>query len=339
MSGSSRAAPRRLTGGPARLLILALALPLVSSAAHGLASAEPPPAAARLTAAEARAAGSTISVARRTAAGSAIVEVQPGSETAASRILAASPDGRAVALAAAPAAADGTLLIAFADGAQLRVHLPGVGGAAFSPTGDTVAAIDGQGCLWLVDTRTGAARRVPAGPFGGSPLLGADGSILALAVSSVEAPIESRAVRVDPAGGQTTPLSDDALVYAIAPLDRGGLAMTVHEPGRTLVRRVDGQEASVLADLGPDATAVSVSSDGRRIAFQRGSRGVFVIEAPGQAARRIGAGTSPQLSPDGASLLLQRDGGTLLASLDGGAATVALAPLATFIGCEGGCLP
>jgi hypothetical protein len=174
------------------------------------------------------------------------------------------------------------------------------------------------------------------GPFLGAPIVLPDGSLLLLAVSSVEAPHRSRLVRFEPASGVVTPVSGDELVYAAFLLDDGGIAFVVHEPGRTVVRRTRiGDNASELvADLGADAVNASVSGDGRTIAFEASGSGIFVIDRPGAHPRRLGDGASPCLAPDGSALLVRRGGVTLVLALDGSTLAV-LDGMAGFLGATG----
>lgn len=338
MSTFRRASARNVPRARRRLLALVTLLPLVTGLAMGVASAEPPPAVLRLSASEAQRSGAAISLLRHDLPGAALLEVAPPPSSTAHWPLAAAADGRIVALSGPPGTLDGELTIASADGSQVRIHLAGVSGAGFAPAGDRLAAIDGNGSLWLVDAGSGASRRVADGPFVGSPVFAADGSLLVLSASSVEAPYRSSPVRIDPEGGSATPLSGDELVYGVFPLADGALALVVHQPGGTVVKRVGGGDASVLADLGPDATSVDVSADGSRIAFQRGALGVFLIDGLGAPARHVGAGSAPTISPDGGLLLVRRGASTALLSSDA-AVLGEYAGAVAFIDCEGGCLP
>jgi hypothetical protein len=306
----------------------------------GVASADPPSPADRLSAAEAAQSGAAIRLARHAVPGDLVLEViaDRGSAAAglATTLLAVAPDGEAAALADRVGEPSGLLTLARSDGSQLRVLLPGLLAASFSPDGRRLMVIDGRGSVWQIDAESGDARALGDGPFLGAPIVLADGSLLLLAVSSVEAPHLSRLVRFEPASGVATPVSGDELVYAAFPLDDGGVAFAVHEPGHTVVRRIRiGDTASELvADLGADAVNASVSGDGRTIAFEASGSGIFVIDRPGALPRRLGDGTSPCLATDGSALLVRRGVGTLVLALDG--STLAeLDGAARFVGSEG----
>jgi hypothetical protein len=208
------------------------------------------------------------------------------------------------------------LTLARADGSQTRVNLPGLIGAGFAPDGAWLAVIDGRGALWRVAAQSGAAMLLAVGPFVGSPIVRADGSILLLAVPSVSAPISSSLVRLDPESGSSQTLSDDRLVYAAFPLADGSLALSAHEVGRTVVRRITGNRSDMVADLGPGAIDVSVAPDGRQIAFARG-RDVMYLPASNGSARGLGTGSSPRFAPDGSALMIVDGGMTRVLALDG----------------------
>lgn len=338
MSTSRRAAARHLPGAARRLLVLLMLLPLATSVAIGVASAEPPPAVTHLNAEDARRSGASVSLVRHDLPGARLLTFVESAVSTEARLLAVASDGSSVALAAPPFSTDGELIIAAADGAQLRVRLPGVSGAAFGPGNDRLAVIDGVGSLWLVDPGSGASRRLADGPFVGSPTFETDGSLLLLAASSFEAPYRSGPVLVAVADGSVTPISGDELVYAIFSLNDGARALVVHEPDGTVVKRLSATDSSIVADLGPDATGVTVSTDATRVAFQRGDGGVFLIDRPGALPRRIGDGSDPTISPDGNLILVRRGASSTLLSADGGV-VAEYEGAAAFIGCVGGCLP
>jgi hypothetical protein len=156
-----------------------------------------------------------------------------------------------------------------------------------------------------------------------------------LSVSSVEAPVRSRLVRITPSSGAVTPLSVDELVYAGFPLADGGLAVVAHEPGRTVVRRVAQGASELLADLGPGAVNVAVARDGREIAYELAGRGIFLLDRPGASPRSLGAGSQPCFAADGALLLVRRGTGMAALALDGSvvAVTERQAGLAGSVGC------
>lgn len=338
MSASGRAAARHLSDAARRLLVMLTLLPLATGLVIGVASAEPPPAVVQLDAAGARRSGMAVSLTRHELGAAALVEVAIPAAPGNARLLAVAPDGRSAALVVSPPSPDGELVIVAADGAQLRIRLLGVAAAGFAPGGDRLAVIDGSGSAWLVDVASGASRRIADGPFVGSPSFGADGSLLLLAASSFEAPYRSQPVVVAVADGSSTTISQDELVYAIFSLSDGSRALVVHERGQTVVKRLSATASSVVAELGPDATGVTISADGSRIAFQRGQAGVFLIERPGAPPRWVSDGSHPALSPDGGLLLVRRGASTALLSADG-SLVAEYDGAAAFLGCSGECLP
>jgi len=333
MSAFLGAAARRHPPADVRHVGSVLALPLILVLlAVGVASADRPTAALRVSAADAARSGSLITLMPHAVGGATLLEVQPA--TAAS-LLAVSADGSQAALADQLAQLSGSLTIARADGSQLRLQLPGLLAAGFAVDGTWLAVVDGRGALWEVDAATGDAALVADGPFLGSPIAAADGSLMLLSVSSVEAPVRSRLVRITPSNGAVTPLSADELVYAGFPLADGGLAVVAHEPGRTVVRRVAQGASELLADLGPGAVNVAVARDGREIAYELPGRGIFLLDLPGASPRSLGAGSQPCFAADGASILVRRGTGTAALALDGSvvAATERQAGLAGSAGC------
>lgn len=328
-------ARQRPPGELRQVATLAILLVIVAAITAGIASAELPAGVTRLSAAEAERAGSTVRLTEHRVGASTLVEVQPGASALA--LLAVSADGSQAALADQVGELSGALTLARADGSQLRLQLPGLLAAAFAGDGDWLAVIDGRGALWRVDADSGNARPLADGPFIGSPLAADDGSLLLLAVPSVEAPYQSQLVRFAPSTGVVTPLSSDELVYAAFPLADGGLAVVAHVPGRTVVRQLTGTDEPVVADLGPGAVNVAVAPDGWQIAFERGGEGIFVLDAPGSAARSLGPGSRPCFAADGASLLVRRGGEAVVLDLDGSVIAV-VNGLAAFAGSIG-CLP
>jgi hypothetical protein len=303
--------------------------------AAGIASAELPPGVTRLSAADAERAGATIGLVRHTIGASSVVEVRP--QAAEMTLLAVSPDGSQVALADQVGEIFGALTLARADGSQLRVQLPGLLAAGFAAEGAWLVVIDGRGALWRLATDSGQATPIADGPFAGSPIADADGSLLLLAVPSVDAPYRSQLVRLDQATGASVPLSGQELVYAAFPMGDGSLAIVAHEPGGTVVHQLNGGEERMLANLGPGATNAAAAPDGRRIAFERGDEGIFILDAPGMAPRSLGTGSRPCFAPDGASLLVRRGEQTVVIGLDG-RVLAAMDQQGAFVGSTG-CLP
>jgi hypothetical protein len=215
--------------------------------------------------------------------------------------------------------------------------MPGLTAAAFAPDGSWLAALDGTGSLWRVEAADGSPTRLREGPFIGPVTVEPGGSVLALAVSSVEAPFVSQPVRIHVAASIVERLAADRLVYAVQRLDDGSLAAVVHRPQGTEVRILDGPRAGPLVDLGEDAVNAAVSGDGRKVAWERDG-GVFVMDLPDGAARRIVTGSAPAFAPDGRSLLVRSATGTDLVGLDGGL-LAKLGPAAGFAACGEECRP
>lgn len=335
MSASRGALARPCPTGDPRILALLAALLSLSVLAVGVASADPPAGVSKLSAGDAERAGATIQLKRRAVGASTLVEV--GSQASGLELVAISPDGSQAAMTDQLAEATGSLILAGADGSQFRIRLPGILGAAFAADAAWVAVVDARGSLWRIDAGTGRPDLLADGPFIGSPIVADDGSLLLLAVPSVEAPYRSMLVRLAPATGIATPVSDDELVYQAFPLDDGGLAIVAHEPGRTVVRHLTGGDEALIGDLGPGAINVAVSPDGRRVAFERDGAGIFLIDAPGSAPRRIGTGSRPCFDADGSALLVRRESESMVLAPDGSILAVA-GELAAFAGSTG-CLP
>jgi len=188
--------------------------------------------------------------------------------------------------------------------------------AGFAPDGSWLAICDGLGRLWRVDSASGATQLIADGPFAGSLLVEPGGSILALAVSSVEAPFMSHLVRLGPAGQAAEMVSDAGLVYAMAALADGSLAVVSHRPAGTLIQRLaDGQVVS-STDLGSGAVNVSMSSDGAIVAWEQD--GQLVVRSGQAPARVLGPGQRPRVAPNGRMVLVDAAaGGTSVLSVDG----------------------
>jgi hypothetical protein len=316
-----------------RVVALVAVVPLlVTLLVHAASAADPAPSVRRLDAGAARRGGVAVTLVRTDGPPAAVVEVRAtdGSQYAGT-LLAVAPDGASAALAdiADPAAA--VLVIARTDGTQLRVEMAGLIAATFSADGGRLAAIDGRGRLWAVDTATATARSLADGPFIDAPLVEADGTTLALAVPSIEAPFRSRLVAVDPAGNVRI-LSDEELVYDAARLADGSLVAVAHRPEGTLVGVVGGAPGEPLADLGPDAVNVSLSADGSVMAWESAGR-IFVRAGDGPPVE-VGPGTEPAVAVDGSSLLVRRDGASTLIGLDG-SALARFAAASALVACAG----
>jgi len=335
MSASRGALARPLPDSVPRTLAL-LAIPLlVGFLAIGVVSAELPASVSRLTPADAERAGATIRLVRRPVATSTLVEVAP--QTGGLTLLAISADGTLAALADGIGESSGSLILASADGSQIRVRLPGLLGAGFAADAAWLAVLDGRGALWRVESGSGGAALLATGPFIGSPTVAENGSLLVLAVSSVEAPYRSMLVRLTPATGLAEPVADEGLVYGAFPLDQDAVAIVAHERGSTVIRRLANGEDRLLADLGPGAVNASVTPDGRRMVFERDGAGIFLLDGPRATPRHIGAGTRPCFAADGSVLLIRRADQSVVVTPDGSLLTVA-SGLAAFAGSVG-CLP
>ena len=310
----ARRARRRLA------LILGL-FPLASGLVLGSAVAERAPAVTRVSSGEAAQAGQAIVIASQEGLASGLAEVRVPSAVSVTRsngtdqLLAVAPDGDTVAVAGQIGPESTALIVARSDGSQLRVELPGLISAAFAPDEPWLAVIDGRGALWQVAAGDGTAHQIAAGPYTGQPAIQADGSVLALRVPSVEAPHWSELVRTAP-DGTTTALTDESLVYGVQPLGDGTLAVIAHRPTGTVVMRLDGERATVMADLGLDAVNVAVDRSAASVAWERGGE-IFLQRVSGGRPQRIAAGTQPRFSPDGRALLVELPGGTQLVEPDG----------------------
>lgn len=316
-----------------RAIALAAIVPLLAMLIVNVASAaDPEPTVRRLDAGAARRDGVSVALRRIPGPPAAILEVRAtdGAQFA-GRLLAVAPDASSAALADAPGPAAAVLVIARADGTQLRLEMPGLLAATFSSDGSRLAAVDGHGRLWAVDTVRASAQPIADGPFIDAPIVEPDGTTIALAVPSIEAPFASRLVAIDPAG-EVSLLSDEELVYDALRLADGSLVAVAHRPQGTVLALAGTDRRGTLADLGPDAVNVSLSADGTVIAWESGGR-IFVRAAGGPPAE-IGPGAEPAVAPDGASILVRRDGATALVRLDG-AEIGRFAAASAFVECAG----
>jgi hypothetical protein len=326
---------RQSPGDTGRIALFLMIAMLLAALAVGLASAELPARTVRLSAEDATRGGSRVGLTLGASGGTALLEVQSSAEAA--HLLAVSPNGGQAALADRVGDLSGTLILAEFDGAQVRVSLPGILGAGYATDGAWLAVLDGRGALWQVDSANGDAVQLAEGPFLGTPIVAEDGSVVLLAVPSVEAPYRSRLIRFAPSSGAVTTLASDELVYAGYPLDDGTLALVAHQPGGTVVRKIGPRLAQVLADLGPGAVNVAVAGDARHIAFEQQGHGIFMVDLPGGSARSVGTGSRPCFAPDSSLLLVQRDGESAALSIDG--SVLAITPRLTGIIGSAGCLP
>jgi len=325
---------RRQPPDEVRRIALLAAIPLLLAIfAAGVASADLPSRIVGLSAEDAARSGSAIGLVPHAVAGSSLLEVPTGDR--ATRLLAVSPDGAQVALADRVGELFGSLIVANADGSQLRVSLPGLLSAGYAADGSWLAAVDGRGVLWQIHPASGEVRQLAEGPFLGTPVAAADGSLMLLSVPSVAAPYRSRLIRIVPSSGAVTTLASDELVYAGYPLNDGTLAVVAHEPGGTVVRRIGPGVRQLLANLGPGAINVAVTKDGHRIAFEKAGSGIFLVDRPGAAPRSLGPGSRPCFAADGSTLLVQRGDASAALSVDGSvlAITDRLTGIVGSVGC------
>jgi hypothetical protein len=337
MSARSRAPARSHSRGLRRARLLLPISSLLAMITAGVASAEPPPGVQALTAVEAARSGSTIRLVPRPDLDPRLVEVRLANSWPTARLLAVAPTGTRVAVADRIDLVQATLTVAEQDGSQLRVGMPGLLAAAFSPDGEWLAVIDGAGSLWKVIAGTAAATRLAPGPFLGPLSVEPGGTVLLAAVSSVEAPFVSRLARFDPEAGSLAGVSDDKLVYGSTVLADGSIAVVAHEPHGTVVNLVTRDGRSRLAELGPGAVHVSVSLDGSHVAWER-EGGIYLRDIAAGSTWRVAAGSRPRLSRDGRSLLAGDGDATVLLGLDG-SRLARFAGAVAFAGCESGCRP
>jgi len=296
-------------------------LPLASGLMLGSAVAERAPAVSRVSSDEAAQSGQSIVIARHDDLAAGLAEVRVPSSISVTRnggadqLLAVAPDAAAAAVAGLIGPGTTPLILARTDGSQLQVELPGLIAAAYAPDSSWIGVIDGRGALWRVAATDGAAEQVAAGPFIGEPVIEADGSVQVVRVPSVEAPFRSELVSVKPEGTATA-LTSEALVYGAQPMADGSLAVVAHRPTGTVVLRLAGGRASVMADLGADAVHVAVDRRAAAVAWDQGGS-VFLQRLPDGRAEQIAAGTHPRFSADGQALLVDLPTGTQLIEADG----------------------
>lgn len=323
---------------------VAVGLAVIVVASSPEVRAGPPPPVTALDEASIRAAGRTIALPTLTVKGIPLLNPTGPGLVPPARILAAAPDGSVVAVSRVDRGQVGPLTIAREDGSQLDVELPGVRGAAFDGSGAWMAVVDLAGALWGVDAQSGAASRLADGPFGSAPAVLADGRVLAIRLSSVNAPTWAAAVIVHPTSGEESPVasstdSQDQLVYQASPMSDGTIALVRHRTGGgvTLARvRADGSEAW-LADL-DDASVVAISPDGQWLAWAASGRVQLSRIDRGRLTRDLGDGTGARFAVDGSLLLLFSPTATRVVDLNGNAVTEA-GPAACWLGDGRGCQP
>jgi hypothetical protein len=327
--------------GQRRLTLLLVAGPLVGGLTIGTALAQRTASVSSLSPVEAADQGTAISIVDHRDTAPGLVEVRVPvplagvEEPVANQLLAVSPGGNTAAVAKQIGPDPTTLVLAHADQSQLRIQMPGLIAAGFAPDGSWLAVVDGKGALWRVQADTGSATHLADGPFIGGPTVEAAGSILALRVSSVEAPFVSRLARVAVDGSATAFLSDDQLVYGAQPLADGSLAVIAHGPFSTGVWRLAGAQRRALVDLGQDAVNVAVAPAGDAVAWERSGE-VFIQELPSGQPVRLASGTRPRFSADGRSVLVELPEGSALIGGDG-RTIEKFASQAGFATCAEGC--
>ena len=333
MSTSHGAIARRHLAGDPRIVAFVAGPLILSVLAVSLAYAEPPSGVMRMSAVDAERAGSAIHLLKQAVGGSTFVQVE--AQAKGMSLLAVSSDGSDVALADQVGEVSGSLTLADTEGAQLRIPMAGLLTASFAADGTWLAVVDGRGALWRVDATSGRTALLADGPFIGPPLIEGDGSLVMLAVPSVEAPYESRLVRLVAATGSVIQLSDRELVYAAFRLDNGDLAIVAHEPDGTAVHRLTNAGEQLLVGLGPEAVNVTVAGNGR-VAFERSGE-ILAIDVSGSPPRSLGAGSRPCFAPDGSSLLVRRGNRTL--ALDTAGSVLAASEVPAGFAASAGCLP
>lgn len=323
---------------PALFLALLFLLPMAATLGLRAASlADPAVSAVRLDAGQARRANLGLALVPHPELPAALLEVRPapgadGPGEATGSLLAAAADGRSVAIAEQLGPDPTTLVIANADGSQVRVPVNGLLAAGFAPDGSWLAATDGLGRIWRVDATTGGTGLVAGGPFAGSVLVEPGGSILALRVSSVEAPFLSGLVRLDPSGATAPLLPDEALVYGFASLQDGSLAVVSHRPSGTLVQTVSDGRQLAAEELGAGAVNVSISADGSVLAWELD--GQVLLRSGDRPVRVIGPGARPRVAPNGELLLMDAPAGGTLVISRAGALIAELAGPVALLACQ-----
>lgn len=355
MSTRPRYAPPRAArsrGRRAGLLAAGLAASLGLAAST---SASQPVATSLLSAADARAGEVAVSVVRhptrdgdlleitappgRSAQGDASIPSAEAARREALRLLAVTPAGD---LALADGIADPTagLTVVDADGDQLHVALRGVRGAAFGP-GGWVVAVDAGGGAWRIEPLTGTVRLLADGPYAGTIAVDRAGALVMVELSSAEAPISSRLVRVDPESGTARTLTGEevGLVFALRSLDDGSLVIVSHRAGRgvELLRLANGR-IIVEATLADDAVDPVISADGRVVAYAVAGDGSYLARAGTDGPPlRIGDGALPRPGPSGSWFALLDHGRSLLVDGSGSPRSQVPSVLVAWAPCGGGC--
>jgi hypothetical protein len=347
---------RTIRGGRTRLravvpVLIVMALASLSGAQ--LANADLPPTARSMTAEQAHASGSAVAVRRHAAKAGEILELQLPPANAATSALAANERSRRDAARLLGSARNGAVAVAdgigdphagitvtSADGSVAHTALSGVAGAAFAADGSWLAAVDAVGRLWRIESKTGAATQLAAGPYAGSVHFTRTGELLLVDAASGDSIFSSVVVRFSPATRKAIVVDrEQGFVFSATELADASIAVTFHVFGGGIaVRRMTGHSSELLARLDPNAIDPSLSADGSRIAFSV-SGSVFLHEVMSGSTRGLGHGEMPRISPNGESVLVLRDGKTSLLSADGGELERFATATVGWGSCEGGCRP
>lgn len=285
--------------------------------------------------------GLGVEVARRPDGDQLLVSVSSaaGEGAAKPRLLAAAPGGGAVALADRLGVGPAELLVTRPDGGVTLTAMDGLLGAAFAPDGSWLAAVDGTGTLWRVEPGDGAPAVLAEGPFAGAVEHAPDGRLLLLLLSSVEAPVSSLAVLLDPATGAietVPPVAEDGLVYRARAVP-GGIGLVVHRPdGSKELRRAGATDA--LVTLPTSAGTIDFAPDLSAVAYRSGDHEITLLHPLDGAARTVPAGGQPRFSPDGTRLLVELGGATATLEVASGRVTP-VAGQAVWAACAGECRP
>lgn len=255
------------------------------------------------------------------------------------RLLAGAPGATRVALADRLGREPAQLLISQPDGSVSITTLPGLLDAAFAPDGSWLAAVDGAGGLWRVGAGDGAAASIADGPFAGSVEFAADGRLLLLSVSSVDAPTLSAPVLVDPQTGVLEALlvAEESLVYRARLTDQG-LAVVAHLADGTKEIRLSGPASRLLGVLPSDAGAADLSADLRWAAYQVAGEGLVLLSLDGGASRAFPTNGRPVFAPDATSLLVRSANRAAVVDLASGLVR-SLDGQAVWARCAEGCQP
>jgi hypothetical protein len=321
--------------------VILVVAPVIGGLAISTALAQRLPRTASLSSGEAQHQGATIVIVGHPDLAPGLAEVRVPALTGdaavpgVNSLLALSPNGDQAAVAQQVGPEPSNLVLARADRSQLLIQLPGLIAAGYSPDGTWLATVDGSGALWQVQTGTGVATRLADGPFIGRPIVEAAGTILALRVSSVEAPFVSRLARVAVDGSAMSYLTGDELVYGAQPLLDGSLAVVAQHGSSTQVWRVATGGRQQLVDLGKDAVNVAVAPAGDAVAWESAGQ-VYLRMLPAGILTRLTSGVRPQFAEDAQSLLVERPVGSALIGLDGRTIAV-FASQAGFATCADGC--